>query len=68
MKQSLLSLVVGISLSFPSISPLFSQGTLVKDVNSVQAQSSKAYDASELFCPCGDYLFFTSYNTQGQEL
>jgi ELWxxDGT repeat protein len=44
---------------------LFAQETLVKDINTTPAGMRPKNDYSELFCKCGDYLFF---NVPGKEL
>lgn len=65
MNKSLL-LVTGIIASMLLLTtPLFSQESLVKDINTAPAGFRPTNDYTELFCHCGEYLFFT---VPGKEL
>src|SRR5688572_14095711 len=61
MNKHLLSVVAILSALLHS-TPLFSQEVLVKDINVAPAGFP---DYSNVFCKCGDYLFFA---VPGQEL
>src|SRR5918993_3983360 len=67
MKKCLPAIIFGIILSFQCI-PLFSQVSLVKDINTIPAQPRQSFDYTELFCECNDQLFFSTATTKGREL
>lgn len=64
MKKFLLTSVIRITIIFFAI-PGFAQEHLVKDINTNPAVFRHSNDYSELFCRCGDYLFFA---VPGKEL
>ena len=53
-----LLVVITISITLFLSTPLFSQEILVKDINTSPDELKASNDYSELFCKCGEYLFF----------
>jgi ELWxxDGT repeat protein len=64
MCKSALLAAIAVASIFGS-TELFSQETLVKDINTTPAGLAVSNDYSEVFCACGDYLYFA---VPGREL
>lgn len=68
MKTSIPKIAGILVLSFFSTVPLLAQVSLVKDINTHPRQRDGITDVWEIFCSCGDNLFFPSITAEGREL
>jgi ELWxxDGT repeat protein len=66
--KTLITISIVATLVFSGINPLAAQVSLVKDINATPAQFSAINDYTDLFCNCGQYLFFSASTETGREL
>lgn len=68
MKKSTLTLLAVATAVLINICHSQAQVSLVKDINTSPAHLREANDYSNVFCSCGDYLFFPAMTVKGNEL